>query len=87
MKSKPGYVYIDGQGRASPLAAAHPETAQTLLWEALALSRGPTLVNGITTGNMWAVDVGLAAPRPGPGRISRVAGNDGTRHLPNGHFL
>jgi ribosomal protein S18 acetylase RimI-like enzyme len=58
---KPGYVYIDGRGRAALLAAAHPETAQDLLWEALAASDGETLVNCITTANQWAVDVGLAA--------------------------
>ncbi|MBP8537238.1 hypothetical protein [Streptomyces sp. MK37H] len=33
---RPGYVYIDDQGRAALLAAAHPATAQDLLWEALA---------------------------------------------------
>jgi ribosomal protein S18 acetylase RimI-like enzyme len=47
--------------RAASLAAAHPETAQDLLWEALAASDGETLVNCITTANQWAVDVGLAA--------------------------
>lgn len=60
-RTRPGYVYIDDRGRASLLAAAHPETAQRLLWEALASSQGRTLVNCITTPNEWAVDVGLAA--------------------------
>ncbi|WP_327314693.1 hypothetical protein [Streptomyces sp. NBC_01235] len=59
--AKPGYVYIDDRGRASLLAAAHPEIAQELLWEALASSRGETLLNCITTPNEWAIDVGLAA--------------------------
>ncbi|MDL4821510.1 GNAT family N-acetyltransferase [Actinomadura opuntiae] len=57
-----GYVYIDERrGRPELLAADRPETAQNLLWEALASTRGDTLVNCITTGNHWAVDVGLAA--------------------------
>jgi GNAT superfamily N-acetyltransferase len=56
-----GYVYIADDGRAMLLAAAHPQTAQDLLWEALASSRGDTLVNCITTANHWAIDVGLAA--------------------------
>jgi hypothetical protein len=38
-KDKPGYVYINDHGRAMLLAAAHPQTAQDLLWEALASSR------------------------------------------------
>jgi hypothetical protein len=58
---KPGCVCIDRRCRAASLAAAHPETAQDLLWEALAASDGETLVNCITTANQWAVDVGLAA--------------------------
>ncbi|WP_345043410.1 GNAT family N-acetyltransferase [Streptomyces sannanensis] len=60
-RARPGYVYLDDHGRASLLAAAHPETAQKLLWEALAVSQGRTLVNCITTPNEWAIDVGLAA--------------------------
>ncbi|MEU6747045.1 GNAT family N-acetyltransferase [Spirillospora sp. NPDC046719] len=57
-----GYVYIDeAAGRPALLAADRPETAESLLWEALAAARGDTLVNCITTGNHWAVDVGLAA--------------------------
>jgi ribosomal protein S18 acetylase RimI-like enzyme len=56
-----GYVYVDERGRPSLLAAAEPETAEKLLWHALATSQGETLVNCITTGNHWAVDVGLAA--------------------------
>ncbi|KAB2379126.1 GNAT family N-acetyltransferase [Actinomadura montaniterrae] len=57
-----GYVYIDETaGRPALLAADRPETAETLLWEALASARGNTLVNCITTDNHWAVDVGLAA--------------------------
>ena len=60
--SRRGYVYIDEErGRAVLLAAASVETAQSLLWESLAASRGDTLVNCITTANEWAVDVGLAA--------------------------
>ncbi|MGH3240671.1 MAG: GNAT family N-acetyltransferase [Spirillospora sp.] len=57
-----GYVYLDPD-RDCPvlLAAADTATAVTLLWEALASTRGETLVNCITTANHWAVDVGLAA--------------------------
>ncbi|WP_082871555.1 GNAT family N-acetyltransferase [Nocardia terpenica] len=58
---KPGYVYIDNQGRPNLLAAADPRTAENLLWEALASAQADTLVNRITTTNEWAVDVGLAA--------------------------
>jgi GNAT superfamily N-acetyltransferase len=56
-----GYVYVDHRGRPTLLAAADPQTAQELLWEALAASSGETLVDFITSENDWAVDVGLAA--------------------------
>ena len=88
-KSRRGYVYIDDQGRPSLLAAAHPETAQNLLWEALASSTGKTLVNCITTGNMWAVDVGLAA-RLDLGQEGYLAFRGMTEpapYLASGHFL
>ncbi len=88
-RGKPGYVYIDGQGRASLLAAAHPETAQSLLWEALASARGRTLVNCITTPNQWAVDVGLAA-RLDIGQEGYIAVRDmpaPAPYLASGHFL
>ena len=54
-KEKPGYVYIDERGRPMLLAAARPETARDLLWEALASSTGDTLVNCITprTSGRW----------------------------------
>ncbi len=60
-RTRPGYVYVDGRGRAALLAAGRADTAQRLLWEALAASDGSTLVNCVTTPNEWAVDVGLAA--------------------------
>ncbi len=60
-RSRPGYVYVDDRGRPVLLAAERAETAQRLLWEALATSYGDTLVNCITTPNEWAIDVGLAA--------------------------
>jgi GNAT superfamily N-acetyltransferase len=61
-RDRPGYVYIDeNAGWAPLLAAAHPETAQLLLWEALAAATDDTLVNCITTPNHWAMDVGMAA--------------------------
>ncbi|GLZ38106.1 GNAT family N-acetyltransferase [Actinokineospora sp. NBRC 105648] len=85
---RPGYVYIDG-GRAVLLAAAHVETAQALLWEALASSRGNTLVNCITTANHWAVDVGLAA-RLDIGQEGYLAVRgmaDPAPYLASGHFL
>jgi GNAT superfamily N-acetyltransferase len=88
-KSRRGYVYIDDQGRPSLLAAAHPETAQTLLWKALASSTGETLVNCITTGNMWAVDVGLAA-RLDLGQEGYLAFRgmmEPAPYLASGHFL
>jgi hypothetical protein len=88
-KGRPGYVYVDDQGRAVLLAAAHPETAQDLLWEALASSRGDTLVNCITTANEWAVDVGLAARLDiGQERYLAVRGmKDPAPYLASGHFL
>ncbi|MGK5629501.1 GNAT family N-acetyltransferase [Streptomyces sp. URMC 123] len=85
----PGYVYIDDSGRASLLAAAHPETARRLLWEALASSEGETLVNCITTPNEWAVDVGLAA-RLDIGQEGYIAVRDmpvPAPYLASGHFL
>ncbi|NEA61750.1 GNAT family N-acetyltransferase [Streptomyces sp. SID12488] len=88
-REKPGYVYIDDRGRASLLAAARPETAQSLLWEALASARGRTLVNCITTPNQWAVDVGLAA-RLDIGQEGYIAVRDmpaPAPYLASGHFL
>jgi GNAT superfamily N-acetyltransferase len=87
--TRPGYVYIDDRGRAALLAAAHPETAQRLLWEALASSRGETLVNCITTPNQWAVDVGLAA-RLDIGQEGYIAVRGmpvPAPYLASGHFL
>ncbi|MGH3359774.1 MAG: GNAT family N-acetyltransferase [Nocardioidaceae bacterium] len=86
---KPGYVYIDDRGRAALLAAAHPRTAQKLLWEALATARGDTLVNCITTANEWAVDVGLAARLDiGQEGYLAVRGmSDPAPYLASGHFL
>jgi hypothetical protein len=86
---KPGYVYIDGRGRPTLLAAAHPETAQDLLWEALAASHRETLVNCITTANQWAVDVGLAARLDiGQEGYLAVRGmTDPAPYLASGHFL
>ncbi|MFC4912772.1 GNAT family N-acetyltransferase [Actinomadura gamaensis] len=59
---RPGYVYID-EKRGTPvlLAAAQVETAERLLWEALAHARENACVHHITTANQWAIDVGLAA--------------------------
>ncbi len=88
-RSRPGYVYVDGRGRAALLAAACADTAQRLLWEALAASDGRTLVNCITAPNEWAVDVGLAA-----GLAIGQEGYIAVRGLPvpapylaDGHFL
>ncbi|MGX1884934.1 GNAT family N-acetyltransferase [Streptomyces sp. NPDC055287] len=88
-RARPGYAYINDHGQASLLAAAHPETAQSLLWEALASSRGRTLVNCITAPNEWAIDVGLAA-RLDIGQEGYIA----VRRMPvpapylaSGHFL
>ncbi|RMI40823.1 GNAT family N-acetyltransferase [Actinomadura harenae] len=59
---RPGYVYLDEVwDRPMLLAAGDPETAGRLLWEALARTKGETIVNRITVANHWAVDVGLAA--------------------------
>ncbi|MGD3111124.1 GNAT family N-acetyltransferase [Streptomyces sp. YGL11-2] len=88
-RNRPGYVYIDERGRASLLAAAHPETAQRLLWEALAAARGRTLVNCITAPNEWAIDVGLAA-RLDIGQEGYLAVRDmaiPANYLASGHFL
>lgn len=85
----PGYVYIDDRGRAALLAAADTDTARSLLWEALAASRGDTLVNCVTTANEWAVDVGLAA-RLDIGQEGYLAVRGMTApapYLPSGHFL
>ncbi|WP_240812797.1 GNAT family N-acetyltransferase [Streptomyces sp. DASNCL29] len=87
--ARPGYAYLDDRGRASLLAATHPETAQKLLWEALASSQGPTLVNCITTPNEWAIDVGLAA-RLDIGQEGYIAVRGmpvPAPYLASGHFL
>jgi GNAT superfamily N-acetyltransferase len=85
---RPGYVYID-EGRATLLAAADESTAQDLLWEALACSRGETLVNCITTGNHWAVDVGLAARLDigQEGYLALRGMGEPAPYLASGHFL
>ncbi|QKV98089.1 GNAT family N-acetyltransferase [Streptomyces sp. NA02950] len=86
---RPGYVYMDIHGHATLLAAARPDTAQNLLWEALATSRGTTLVNCITSPNEWAVDVGLAA-RLDIGQEGYIAVRDmpvPAPYLASGHFL
>ncbi|MFJ2738669.1 GNAT family N-acetyltransferase [Streptomyces sp. NPDC087440] len=87
----PGYAYLDPRGRTHLLAAQHPSTARTLLWEALASAPpGPTgIPPAITTANHWAVDVGLSA------RLTLL--QDGylalhglpapTPYLPSGRFL
>ncbi|GHF54025.1 hypothetical protein GCM10010359_65530 [Streptomyces morookaense] len=86
---RPGYVYLDDRGRPLLLAAAHPDTARQLLWEALASSRGDTLVNCITTANEWAVDVGLAARLDiGQEGYLAVRGmREPAPYLASGHFL
>ncbi|MEU7576671.1 GNAT family N-acetyltransferase [Streptomyces sp. NPDC041068] len=87
--ARPGYTYLDDKGQASLLAAAHPETARKLLWEALASSRGDTLVNCITAPNEWAIDVGLAA-RLDIGQEGYIAVRGmpvPAPYLASGHFL
>jgi GNAT superfamily N-acetyltransferase len=83
-----GYVYIDERGRPALLAATDEQTAQALLWEALAASSGETLVNCITTANHWAIDVGLAA-RLDLGQEGYLAGGlrEPAPYLASGHFL
>jgi GNAT superfamily N-acetyltransferase len=84
-----GYVYIDDRGRAHLLAAARPETAETLLWEALAASDGDTLVNCITAPNEWAIDVGLEARLDigQEGYIGVRGLEPPAPYLASGHFL
>jgi GNAT superfamily N-acetyltransferase len=88
-EGRPGYVYIDDRGRPALLAAAREDTAEDLLWEALASSQGNTLVNCITTDNHWAVDVGLAARLDiGQEGYLAVRGMKAPApYLPSGHFL
>jgi GNAT superfamily N-acetyltransferase len=89
VNNRPGYVYIDEEGRPALLAAAREETARSLLWEALASSQGETLVNCITTGNHWAVDVGLAARLDiaQEGYLAVRGITDPAPYLASGHFL
>ncbi|WP_327256618.1 GNAT family N-acetyltransferase [Streptomyces sp. NBC_01244] len=87
---RPGYAYIDDEeNRAVLLAASEPRTAQNLLWEALAASRGETLVNCITTANHWAVDVGLAARLDigQEGYLALRGMAEPAPYLASGHFL
>lgn len=59
---RPGYVYLDkDEGNPILLAAAQVETAERLLWEALAHTRQKAVISHITAGNLWAIDIGLAA--------------------------
>lgn len=86
-----GYAYVLPDGGPYLLAATNRRTAADLLWESLAASRPdtPCSVEHVTTGNEWAVDVGLAA------RLElRTSGYLALRHmkppmpyLPSGHFL
>lgn len=87
--NRPGYVYIDERGQPALLAAAHEETARSLLWEAFAASRRETLVNCITTDNHWAVDVGLAANLDiaQEGYLAVRGLKDPVPYLASGHFL
>ncbi|MFJ1706982.1 GNAT family N-acetyltransferase [Kitasatospora sp. NPDC088346] len=57
----PGYAYVDDRGHVALLAAAHEDTARSLLWEALASTPHDAFVPSITAVNEWAMDVGLAA--------------------------
>jgi ribosomal protein S18 acetylase RimI-like enzyme len=86
---RPGYVYLDDRGRAVLLAAADEETAQRLLWAALAAAEGETLVNCITAGNHWAVDVGLAARLDlgQEGYLALRGMAEPAPYLASGHFL
>jgi hypothetical protein len=86
---RPGYVYVGNEGGPVLLAAAHVDTARTLLWEALGSSQANTLVNCITTANEWAVDVGLAARLDlGQEGYLAVRGmKPPAPYLPSGHFL
>jgi hypothetical protein len=87
-RGRRGYAWIDDRGCAV-LAAEREETAQQLLWEALAAAQGRTLVNCITTANQWAVDVGLAA-RLDIGQEGYLALRDmgePAPYLASGHFL
>lgn len=85
-----GYVFIDEDlGQAKLLAAQDPQTASSLLWEALASSQGPTLINCITTANHWAIDVGLAARLDigQEGYLALRGMTEPTPYLASGHFL
>jgi hypothetical protein len=84
-----GYVYIDDRGRPALLAADREETAQDLLWEALASTERETLVNCITTANHWAIDVGLAARLDidQEGYLALRGMPEPRPYLASGHFL
>jgi GNAT superfamily N-acetyltransferase len=86
---RPGYVYIDPRGRPALLAAGDEETAQMLLWEALAASDEKTLVNCITTANHWAIDVGLGAHLEigQEGYLAIRAMGEPSPYLASGQFL
>jgi hypothetical protein len=86
---RPGYAYLDDRGRPVLLAAADETTAQRLLWAALAASEGETLVNCITAGNHWAVDVGLAARLDlgQEGYLALRGMAEPAPYLASGHFL
>ncbi|RKS73587.1 ribosomal protein S18 acetylase RimI-like enzyme [Actinomadura pelletieri DSM 43383] len=89
-RDRRGYVYLDPhRDRPALLAAENVPTAETLLWEALAATRGETLVNCVTTANHWAVDVGLAArlDLDQEGYLALRGMPEPAPYLASGHYL
>lgn len=58
-----GYAYVGAAGGPYLLAATNRRTATDLLWETLAATDpdAPAELDHVTSGNGWAVDVGMAA--------------------------
>ena len=86
-----GYAYVPQGGGAYLLAATNRRTATDLLWEALAASSPdqPVTVDHITTGNEWAIDVGLACRMElwTRGYLALRGMKPPVPYLPSGHFL
>jgi hypothetical protein len=56
-----GYAYLGADGKPAVVCASTRKVATTLLWEAVASADGELTIPHITSANVWAIDVGLAA--------------------------
>jgi predicted N-acetyltransferase YhbS len=86
-----GYAYVDRDGGPYLLAATSRRAATALLWETLAATSPdrPATVSHVTTGNGWAIDVGMAARMElhTRGYLALRGMGPPAPYLPSGQFL